>query len=239
MTRQSRRTRCLWRIGGECDRPKLRREFGTRPRFRNGDELVSVMFQTSKFQMNYLSLFRMPNPVKITGRSSTITNSFVSSVIPIIVPTNEQVEKALVILGMDNGHLCCSYCGSPYSEWDHLRPLVSERRPTGYVSEIHNLVPACGKCNQSKGNKPWEKWIVSTAKQSPKSRGVTDLDLRMKRLREYEQWGCPTKINFEKDIGPKKWKEHWENWERVLSTMEQAQKLATEINQTIAKLYAK
>jgi len=32
--------------------------------------------------MDYLSLFRMPSPVKITGRSSSITNSFINAIIP-------------------------------------------------------------------------------------------------------------------------------------------------------------
>ncbi|MDG1250094.1 MAG: HNH endonuclease [Gammaproteobacteria bacterium] len=73
-----------------------------------------------------------------------------------------------------------SFCGSTASEWDHLRPLVLDKKPTGYVSEIHNLVPACGKCNQSKGNKPWVSWIISTAKLSPRTRGVKDLEQRIK-----------------------------------------------------------
>jgi len=38
--------------------------------------------------------------------------------------------------------LQCSYCGTPATEWDHLRPLVMNKKPTGYISEIHNLVPA-------------------------------------------------------------------------------------------------
>jgi 5-methylcytosine-specific restriction endonuclease McrA len=116
--------------------------------------------------INYLSLFKMPTQMKITGRSSSITNAFVNSIIPIVAPTNYQIKKALKILGMSYTNFECSYCGSAASEWDHLRPLVVNKRPTGYISEIYNLVPACGKCNQSKGNKPWADWIVSDAKLS-------------------------------------------------------------------------
>ena len=119
--------------------------------------------------MSYIDLFRMPTPTKITGRSSTITNSFVNSIIPVINPTEEQVSEALQILGMEHDSLCCAYCGASSTEWDHLRPLVKDKKPTGYISEIHNLVPACGKCNQSKGNKPWRQWMFSKAKHSPKS----------------------------------------------------------------------
>jgi hypothetical protein len=101
------------------------------------------------------------------------------------------------------------------------------------------LVPACGKCNQSKGNKPWHNWIVSSAQLSPKTRGVSDLSKRIERLQAYEAWKNPTKIDFESVVGKEKWEQHWANWELVQSTMRQAQKLATEINQTIAKAYAK
>ncbi|GAB1260600.1 HNH endonuclease [Aurantivibrio plasticivorans] len=189
--------------------------------------------------MDYLSLFRMPTPMKITGRSSSITNSFINSIIPTIVPTNQQVKEALDILGMNHGNFQCAYCGATASEWDHLRPLVLNKKPTGYISEIHNLVPACGKCNQSKGNKPWASWIVSTAKLSPKSRGVGDLEKRIERLTAYEKWQPHTVVDFEAVVGKEKWERHWANWELVQNTMRQAQVLATEINKTIAESYAK
>lgn len=187
--------------------------------------------------MEYLSLFKMPTSMKITGRSSSITNAFINSIIPTVLPTNEQVKEALEILGMDHDKFECSYCGSTASEWDHLRPLVINKLPTGYISEIHNLVPACGKCNQSKGNKPWASWIISDAKLSPKSRGVIDLKQRIERLSIYEQWQDPTVVNFEAIVGKDKWEQHWENWETVQDTMRKAQILATDINQLVAKSY--
>jgi 5-methylcytosine-specific restriction endonuclease McrA len=106
--------------------------------------------------MDYLSLFRMPTPMKITGRSSSITNAFINSIIPVVQPSAEQVKEAMEILGMTPETYQCAYCGDKASEWDHLRPLVKDKKPTGYISEIHNLVPSCGKCNQSKGNKEWK-----------------------------------------------------------------------------------
>lgn len=187
--------------------------------------------------MNYLSLFRMPTPMKITGRSSTITNSFINSIIPIIPPTNEQVKEALEILGMSHEKFECAYCGAVASEWDHLRPLVINKTPTGYISEIHNLVPACGKCNQSKGNKPWENWIQSDAKLSPKVRGIKDLQERINKLKRYERWGAPTIVDFESIVGKEMWQQHWKNWELVQSTMRSAQVLASEINAVIAKKF--
>ena len=177
--------------------------------------------------------------MKITGRSSSITNSFINSIIPVIDPDNDQVKEALGILGMDQDTFQCSYCGSTASEWDHLRPLVLNKQPTGYISEIQNLVPACGKCNQSKGNKSWATWIVSSAKLSPKTREIGDLEERIKKLEAYESWLEPTVVDFEAVVGKEKWKQHWDNWEQVQDTMRQAQELATEINKTIAEAYEK
>ncbi len=36
------------------------------------------------------SVFRMPTPVKITGRTSSITNAFVNGIIPVIEPTDDE-----------------------------------------------------------------------------------------------------------------------------------------------------
>ncbi|GLS84314.1 HNH endonuclease [Paraferrimonas haliotis] len=187
--------------------------------------------------MEYLQLFKMPKPMKITGRSSSITNSFINSIIPVVVPTNEEVKEALNILGMALEKFECSYCGATATEWDHLRPLVLNKKPTGYISEIHNLVPSCGKCNQSKGNKPWHSWILSDAKLSPKTRGIADLDKRIEALQKYEKWQTPTKLDFETLAGTEKWQQHWKNWETVQETMKQAQVLASEINTIVAQSY--
>ncbi|NQZ91078.1 MAG: HNH endonuclease [Moritella sp.] len=177
--------------------------------------------------------------MKITDRSSTITNSFINSIIPVIEPTNEEVKHALEILGMDQDSFQCSYCGIVATEWDHLRPLVMNKKPTGYVSEIHNLVPACGKCNQSKGNKDWRVWMMSDAPLSPKTKGISDIKERMERLDLYERSEAPTKVDFESLVGKDKWEQHWKNWEIVQETMREAQVLATEINKTVAKSHAK
>lgn len=187
--------------------------------------------------MDYLSLFRMPTPMKITGRSSSITNAFINSIIPVVPPTSDEVKQALEILGMTTENFQCAYCGSVASEWDHLRPLVKGKKPTGFISEIHNLVPSCGKCNQSKGNKEWKAWVLSNAKLSPKTRGIKDIAERTKRLEAYENWGVPTQMNFEAIVGKDVWAQHQENLERVQSLMRESQELATKINTEIASAY--
>lgn len=187
--------------------------------------------------MEYLSLFRMPTPMKITGRSSSITNAFINSIIPVVPPSAKEVKQALEILGMTPDTFQCAYCGGVASEWDHLRPLVKDKKPTGYISEIHNLVPSCGKCNQSKGNKEWKTWMLSTAKLSPTTRGIKDVPERVKRLEAYENSKAPTKMNFPAIVGQEVWARHQDNLERVQSLMRESQELAEKINAEVANAY--
>jgi len=176
----------------------------------------------------------MPKPVRISGRSSSITNSFVNGIIPVVPPTVSQIDEALRILGMDEA-VVCSYCGDTASEWDHLRPLVVGKLPTGYISEIHNLVPACGKCNQSKGNKPWREWMFSLARLSPSTRGVAGLENRAARLTAYEDWETPTIIDFAKIVGDDLWDQHWRNHAAILELMRDAETTVELIRSRVAE----
>lgn len=187
--------------------------------------------------MSHYALFQMPKPFKITGRSSSITNSFINSIIPVVAPTSDEVLMALTILGMTTESYQCAYCGSVPTEWDHLRPLVKDKKPTGYISEIHNLVPSCGKCNQSKGNKPWRDWMLSKAKLSPTARGIADIAVRIERLEAYEQWQEPTCLDLAQIAGDDLWSRHWKNWERVQAIMRESQQIASEINDRVSQAY--
>ena len=179
----------------------------------------------------------MPTPMKITGRSSSITNAFINSIIPIIYPSDEELLEALSILEIEPTNLVCSYCGSISTEWDHLRPLVMNKKPTGYISELCNLVPSCGKCNQSKGNKNWKVWMLSSAKLSPKTKGIKNLEERIRKLEAYENWKKPVLIDFGKIIGKETWQTHWHNCEKVQILMKESQILAESINKKIKENY--
>ena len=175
----------------------------------------------------------MPKPVKITGRSSSITNSFVNGVIPVVVPTAAEIRAALDVLGMSDV-VTCAYCGDTSTEWDHLRPLVVAKRPTGFISEIQNLVPACGKCNQSKGNKHWKIWMLSKARLSPASRDIVGLEDRVSRLETFENWRPPTHVDFAAVVSPDLWKQHWENHDRLQSEMKTSELVASQIRAEVA-----
>ena len=163
-------------------------------------------------------LCQMPTPGNIAGRSSSITNAFFNAIIPIDDPSEEEELEALQILGMDRNDIRCAYCGEKSTEWDHLRAIITDQRPTGFITEIANLVPACGKCNQSKGKTEWKKWMVGPAKLSPTTRGVLGIEDRIARLSSQELWN-----------------EHLANWNAVRDLLTKSQKLATEIRQAIER----
>jgi hypothetical protein len=173
-----------------------------------------------------MAAFQMPSVQTMVSRKSSITNAFVNAIIPLIVPPHKEIEEALRILGMEPHDVRCAYCGDKASEWDHLRPLVLKHRPTGYVSEIANLVPACGKCNQSKGNKPWRDWMVSKARLSPTGRGIEGVSARIARLEAYERWRSPTRVDFEKILGSDGWARYCSMWEAVIEQLRQCQEVA-------------
>jgi len=173
--------------------------------------------------------------MKITEITSTITKSFVSSIIPSIEPTEQEIEECLKMLELDPNNLCCAYCGNKVTEWDHLRPLVKDKKPTGYISEIRNLVPACGKCNQSKGNKYWKDWIESDAKLSPKTRQVKDLEKKIERLERYEKLRRVSPLDFKGIVGEELWNAYWKNCEKLHGKMKRYQRQADKIKALIQK----
>lgn len=163
--------------------------------------------------------------MKITQRVSSITNSFVQAVIPWVPPSSSQQTDALKVLGMEDG-IVCAYCGGVASDWDHLRPLVRNKRPTGYISDFKNLVPSCGRCNQSKGAQEWRSWIAGSAAGSPTSRNVPDLEKRIEALERFETWGVVSPLPLERLADPALWALHWENLRRLEEALQDAQKHA-------------
>jgi hypothetical protein len=183
-----------------------------------------------------MAAFQMPSVQTMVSRKSSITNAFVNSIIPVISPTPDEIEQALTLLGMTPDDVRCAFCGNKSTEWDHLRPLVHKQRPTGFISEIANLVPACNKCNQSKGNSPWRIWIVSTtATHSPTKRAIPDLASRIARLEAYEKWREPTKIDFEAFLGSEAWTEYWSLWTNLNEEMSRCQAIADGLRRQIAE----
>ena len=174
----------------------------------------------------------------MTSRKTSITNAFVSTIIPVVPPSEEEIAEALAVLEMTPETVTCIYCGDKCNAWDHLRPLVVNRRPTGYISEIANLVPACQPCNSSKGNVGWREWMSGKAAQSPATRGIRDVDARIARLDAFERWRRPTRVDFAAILGPELYDAYWGELDRVIAELERSQRMADELRARIAKAHA-
>jgi hypothetical protein len=101
------------------------------------------------------------------------------------------------------------------------------QEPTGFIAEIQNLVPACGKCNQSKGNSDWRTWMRGNAKLCPRVRCIADIEERIARLERFEGWRAPTKLDIAEIVGAELWRQYRENWRTLLESMRKSQDLAT------------
>jgi hypothetical protein len=178
--------------------------------------------------------FQMPSVQTMVSRKSSITNAFVNAIIPAVVPTPGEIHEALTILGMVASDVRCAYCGDRKTEWDHLRPIVSKQRPTGFISEIANLVPSCGKCNQSKGNANWREWMLGGRGLSPSARAIPDIADRVARLEAYERWRTPTQIDFAAIVGQDDWEAYWRLWTDVNEELRKCQDFAIDLRQRIA-----
>lgn len=192
--------------------------------------------EVSDEAVQMLEAFSMPKAMKIPSAAGTINKNFAHEILPAVKPTADELTEALRILGMAEA-IECAYCGDPATEWDHLRPLVVHQVPTGYISELHNLVPSCPKCNQSKTNKHWREWMFGPAKRSPLTRGVPDIHDRAVRLERYEAWLPPTQVDFPRIVGEDLWQTYQEKRMAIIAQLKEAGEITAEIRHRVAQAY--
>jgi hypothetical protein len=171
--------------------------------------------------------------LKITSRTSSITNSFVQAILPSYPPTADQRCEALGVLGMSEDNITCVYCGAGATDWDHLRPLVRKKQPTGYINEIRNLVPSCGPCNQSKSGRDWKNWMLGAAIGSPTTRNVADITERISRLDRFVEWGNVKALPLRELAGVDRWDAYWKHLFAIEQAMIEAQREAFEVQSAI------
>jgi len=183
--------------------------------------------------MNYKEL-KWPGVATITARTSTIRSQFIRAIIPHIKATDEEYRKCLEVLGQDPGSLTCSYCGIPATEWDHFRPIVKHKQPTGFVTDIYNLVPACGKCNQSKSGADWNVWIRGNARHVPKN--GAGQEQRIARLEAYDTWSLERTHRLDDSfLRSADLLEYMASCENLISSFAKYQEAALLMKETIAK----
>jgi hypothetical protein len=159
-----------------------------------------------------------PARMKINRLKLSLNRSFINTIVPEIRPTAAQEATWRTHLGIASpavDYVACVYCGQQRAtQLDHFRSLVgksnpAERgRPTGWVTDIFNLVPCCGTCNSSKAGQNWRVWMNGNAKNSPRQLLSADkLAKRMAALARFEEWSTPlaTRLDVLAIVGPDEW----------------------------------
>ena len=181
--------------------------------------------------MAALDAFSIPKRVLNVELETAIMEGFVRGVTPIIKPTEEEVVRALKVLGMNEETVCCAYCGEPMDSWCPINPLVTDDGLlTGYYYEIHNLVPTCTTCYHGRKHMPWREWIESDGNESPKSRGVEDLDTKIARLEKYETRYKPRLFDTRYISVLEKWNRYWRNCRVINELVEESRGIAEELS---------
>jgi hypothetical protein len=90
-------------------------------------------------------------------------------------------EIAELLSFFGNDPPVCAFCGAePIMRWDHLVSVTQ-----GGDTVLGNMVPACSKCDDSKGHQPFDVWALGPAPGSPQSRGISDVGQRLEKIRQY------------------------------------------------------
>ena len=98
-------------------------------------------------------------PHRLMSRSSTVSHEYAKALAPADEYDPHKLEAAFQNIGLlKDGMLLCAYCLSTAATVDHLNPLVIDKKFSGWGHVFGNLVPACKKCNESKGGKPWREF---------------------------------------------------------------------------------
>lgn len=179
-------------------------------------------------------IFKMPACQNLKDRISTINNAYATGITPYIRPDNEnEIDQYYKELGVKKNQ--CAYCLGEGNGMDHLKPLVKNGMPSGYITDIHNLVPCCSRCNSSKGSKSFEDWYLSDKNiKRLKKLGLDDnkINERYKKICDFED-KIPGPIDYEKIVGKDKWEEYKSRKKKLVKQLEEEQKFLDDLNKII------
>ncbi|TSA54756.1 MAG: hypothetical protein D4R38_01825 [Dehalococcoidia bacterium] len=129
--------------------------------------------------------------------------------------TTEDYEASLEFFGG------CAFCGErKVSRKDHLIPV---RKNGDFIRR--NVVPACQKCDDSKGQKDFRDWMRSA--NSPKSlkiRGLTEKDIEQ-RIEHIERWQSGYRAKTEKELFGKYYNRYTDILKKMDDLCEEARQL--------------
>ena len=177
--------------------------------------------------------YQMPAKANLRGRSSTISNAFAISITPYITPNESEVNDSYKALQIEEGQ--CAYCLKEGNGKDHLKPLVRNGMPTGYITSIENLIPTCSACNSSKGAKEFKLWYLSEQNVTRlKNKGLDDstINERYRIICAYEE---KTKgpIDYEEIVGKELWDEYKRRKSDLINKLNEEQEFCDKLNKII------
>ena len=100
-------------------------------------------------------------PHRIHGRKSTLTTAFASAIAPRDDYEPDRVNRVIRDLRQNPSNLKRVFCGKPATSWDHLVPLIKDKKFSGYGHWLGNLVPCCTDCNALKRGVDWRDFLKS------------------------------------------------------------------------------
>ena len=108
---------------------------------------------------------------EIIKRNSTLIHQYVKGVLGKNGLSKKQKEEHYKNNNLDL-HIC-AYCGENANTLDHIFGIVNDKKFSGYTNDISNLIPACSRCNSSKGNNDWDKWLKKPENKSSYVKEIT------------------------------------------------------------------
>lgn len=177
--------------------------------------------------------FKLPTKSDLKSRASTISNAFAIAITPYIYPSEEEISNFLTELCLKQGQ--CAYCLGKANAMDHVKPLVKNGLPTGYKTEIRNLVPCCSACNSAKGAQDFATWYKS-AKNVARLHleGLTDTQIeeRFEAISRYID-KIPQPIDYKTMLGDDMWNEYLHRKEEMISLLKENQVFCNKLNSII------
>ncbi len=178
-------------------------------------------------------LIKFPTKSNLRSRASTISNAFAISITPCKYPTENEIKEFYKRLEIREGQ--CAYCLGEANAMDHIKPLVNNGLPTGYITEIKNLVPCCAICNSSKGKKEFAKWYKSESNLNRlRQKGLSDSDIQ-KRYEIISNYisNIDLPIDYRKIVGDDLWNEYIKRLKNMIELLRKNQEFCDDLNKII------
>ena len=188
---------------------------------------------------------KLPARMKIDSLKTSIRRAFINTIVPEVRPTAAEeaawrVQLGIAPLAVDS--IGCMYCGQPATQFDHFRNLTAaDGRPTGYITDIYNLVPCCSTCNSSKAGTRWKTWMTGNAANAPNKRlSATELADRVAVLDRFEVWSTPlaTQLDVLALVGVTEWQQYEADVAAVVVLLQAARQRSDQFHLRLQQAYA-